>query len=236
MFFNSHENLVLKAALIVAGCLACSSTNEKVDGAPASATTPTLPESNVTFSMSKWMDEAGTQKIPVTGWFSEVSVKLPPGLDLGDSATMLGTQVEVVVDTSSIETGNALRNENITLAYFESAQAGPASIAFTVSQVEPDAEGGWRVSGDATLTLRGISASLGEALLHVEEAGESLHVRTLQPLEIRSETFAMPVSALLQRCGHLGIDPAAFVEADLLVPLDDDQGEDDDDQGENMDN
>jgi polyisoprenoid-binding protein YceI len=81
----------------------------------------------------------------VRGQFKEFS-----GTAHIDTATPANSKVEVVIDTTSVDTGNDQRNGHLTSADFFEVEAHP-QITFVSTEVERADETTWVITGDLTI-------------------------------------------------------------------------------------
>jgi polyisoprenoid-binding protein YceI len=180
--------------------------------------------SSLGFAMNKWLDAKGTQKAAVAGTFPNFTVALnKPVAHLKSLADLKGLQGKVTVHLANVETGNPARDMNISLLYFEASTFSKATVNLT--QFRPvgipadrlQSAQATDLAADGTIELHGVKRPLKESRWHVAKRPDGIHLRTLAPITIASADFALPTSALLNACNHLGIDPAATVTASLLL-------------------
>ena len=215
-FGHFGKVLVLSAAVLGLG-LACAveTPGARENLSVAEGVPNIIPQpSQIGFVIDKWLDAAGTQTAPVDGSFANFSVQLHQPLDL---QALVGATATVSVDLTSLDTEMPIRDTNIEEAYFQTQVFTTASVDLVITSSSPLADGSVQATADASLTLHGILAPVGSVQLLFTRSAGGVRVKTLAPVPVTSSGFGMPVAALLERCGHLGIGAQALVSADLAL-------------------
>jgi len=216
---NIWGRVIAGSAIVLAGLsFGCSSdgsgqpevTLDSAQPAQEAGETSTL-----SFSMSKWMDAAGTDRVAVTGTFKNVVVSMDDR-----SRTNMHEQdfahfsAQLTIDLNSIDTGMDVRNTNVKETYFEVVDF-PSAVA-TLSDLEPtDVANVYKAKLE--LNAHGVTKQMDDTLVSLERVIHGWRVRTVNPITITSTDFGFGVAALLSRCLHKGLDPSAQVQADIFV-------------------
>ncbi len=171
--------------------------------------------STLSFSMSKWMNAEGTDKVAVSGTFPNIVVSMDDR-----SRTNMHEQdfahfsAQLTIDLASLETGLDVRNSNVKETFFEVA-AFPSAVA-VVSDLAPTGVSNV-YTAKLELTVHGVTKQLPDTTVSLERVLHGWRVRTVNPITITSTDFGFGVAALLERCMHKGLDPTAQVQADIFV-------------------
>ncbi len=171
--------------------------------------------STLGFSMSKWMDAAGTDKVAVSGTFKNVVVSMDDR-----SRTNMHEQdfahfsAQLTIDLDSLDTGLDVRNTNVKEAFFEVA-AFPSAVA-TISELQAT-EIANVYKAKLELSVHGVTKQMDDIQINLQRVIHGWRVHTVNPITISSADFGFGVAALLERCMHKGLDPAAQVQADIFV-------------------
>lgn len=211
--------LGILVASISLGCMAEIPGVNGVEAMPATTTTAPVrvaEVSTIRFAMNKWMDPEGTVKGAVEGAFTGIKIEVDEvnrGRMRRDD--LADVKVKMVVDLATLDTGMEGRDFNIKAAFFEVA-AHPTAVVTVADLRRSDDPDIYQAS--VSLSLHGMQKELASVPISVQRVAGGYRVQTLSPLAIAAADFELPVQALLELCGHPGLDETAEVEADVFIP------------------
>lgn len=185
----------------------------------AQTVSPAAAPAGLRFSIGKWLNAEGTERALVSGGFDSYRAELSrPLASLADDLTDL--VVTVTIDTASLNSGSALRDQNIRTAYFE-VESYPA-IKFALANLVvvgtgTTLSGSTLLQGDASVEIHGQTQSLQGVVFEVSESATEYRVKAPTAILLRAD-LGTPVPALLALCQHFGIDSLVTVFVDVSLP------------------
>lgn len=147
----------------------------------------------------------------VRGSFDKVS-----GTVTGDLSNPASAQVDVTIDASSINTGNAKRDDHLRSADFFETDKYPA-ITFKSKKIEKGGDG-FRMTGD--LTMHGVTK---EVVLHVDapaspiQVGQAWRSGASATTRVNRKDFGLTWNRALEVGGvTVGDDVEIFIDVELI--------------------